>query len=156
MVPALLSAPSTSRAQVNDDEFARGIFDHRGYVLDEPLFRMAPDCDRLYEVRGFEVAPCNGSLIPSAQADEAIRLKLIDFPELQDEFRLFRLQAAQDLSEVQGALEIEQNKNSDLTKLLDKNLAPPEVPFYETFWFGASVGVATTVIIVIAVSAAAR
>lgn len=134
-----------------------GLFEHRGWVVplaDEPAkpFRMAWECDQPYEVRGFDTAPCTGLLVPHDQADEAIRLKLVDFPALQDEFRLFRVQAALDLKEVEDLLKVEQDKNADLTKLLDKNLAPLDPPFYETFWFGAGVGVVTTVIIVVAVS----
>ncbi len=150
----------SKKAQANDpecpsDKVDCGLFQHRGWLLsleDEPGFRVSWECDKPYEVTGFDVAPCTGLLVPHAQADEAIRLKLIDFPALQDEFRLYRLQAEQALDEAEGALQIEQNKNEELTKLLDKNLAPLDPPFYETFWFGAGVGVVTTVIVVVAIS----
>lgn len=132
-----------------------GLFEQRGYsvLLDDPQpFRLAWECDEPHEVTGFELAPCTGLLVPHAEADEAIKLKLIEFPALQDEFRLYRLQAEQAITEVEDALKIEQEKNSELNKLLDKNLEPLDPPFYDTFWFGAGVGVVTTVIIVIAVS----
>lgn len=118
----------------------------------EKPFRMSWECDEAHEVNGFDVAPCTGLLIPHAQADEAIKLKLVDFPALQDEFRLYRVQAELDLKEAEDELKIEQEKNVGLNKLLDKNRAPLDPPFYETFWFGAGVGVVTTVIIVVAVS----
>ena len=114
------------------------------------------ECDRPYDLRGFVLTPCAGLLVPHAQADEAIRLKLVDYPELEEEFRLYRLQAEQEMTEVLDELKIEQNKNADLNKLVDKNLVPLDQPFYDTFWFGASVGVVTTVILVIAVSAASK
>lgn len=155
----LLCASNTSRAQANECPFDPnkidcGLFEHTGWIdpLPEPTYRMSWACDKPYEVRGFDLAPCTGLLVPHDQADEAIKLKLVDFPALQDEFRLYRVQAAIDLKEAEDALKIEQEKNVSLNKLLDRNLVALEPPFYDTFWFGASVGVVTTVIIVVAVA----
>lgn len=153
---ALMFGLSTTSRASEQDPFVQGMFEHRGVILTPAEgyapFRIRWECDQAYEVLGFDPAPCSGLLIPHAQADEAIKLKLVDFPQLQDEFRLYRVQSAIDLKEAEDALKIETEKNASLTKLLDRNRAPLDPPFYETFWFGASVGVVTTVIIVIAVS----
>jgi len=81
--------------------------------------------------------PCIGLLVNREEAKEAIRCKLRLDEQLEHE-RLLILQHETDKALWDEALQIEMDRAAALSAALDETVEPP--PFYETWWFGLTVG----------------
>jgi len=108
------------------------------------------DCLDPVDLSRGDVAPCSGLLVNRDQAAEAAKLKLIYYPELQEEYQHALDEWALDVASREDIIKANDDTITKMQKLLDRNLAPPEIPFYETWWFGA--GVATVVIAGVAIA----
>lgn len=98
-----------------------------------PTDKLPPVCTEPVEL----TEPCIGLLVNREEAKEAIRCKLRLDEQLEHE-RLLLLQHEADRALWDEALQIEMDRAAALSAALDETVEPP--PFYETWWFGLTVG----------------
>lgn len=108
------------------------------------------DCTFAQPIRSGERAKCNGQLIPRGDALEAIKLKTYTVPLVEYKLKLANELIASMKVERDQAVNMEHKRAEKLNKLLMLSMKP--IPWYESnqFWFAA--GVATTVIVVVALA----
>lgn len=116
-----------------------------------PAHSQGVDCAFAQPVKAGERAPCNGQLVPRDDAFEALKLKSYTVPLLEHKLSLANDLIAAMKVERDQAVETERKRADAFNNLLIEQIKP--IPWYESNQFWYAMGVATTVVVVVALAA---